>query len=334
VVGTQMRTYDSTGERSFPDVGPNNAFQLNSLPIPEAGPWTALSFEYSELGIFATDTIEFNEHWSILLGARYGKFDNSYPTDPASDDTVDAWTPTLALMFSPIKDVHTYFTYTKGVQDGGSAGRTATNAFQPLGVQKSEQFELGVKAEWFKGRLAGELALFHIEQDLSTIDPGSGIESFAGLQRHRGLEFALRGKITENLQAGISTMFLDAEQVDTGIAGFDGRRPQYVPEYQVNLWANLEIPQVPGLSLSANARFVDKQYLDQGSQFATDTYTVVDVGARYQRRIANADWTFRLGVRNLLDERYYESGEFYPGDAGYLAYGAPVSAFFSVQVDF
>jgi iron complex outermembrane receptor protein len=334
VVGGQYRAYESYGERSFPDVGPNNAYQLNSLPVPAPGPWRVLHFEYDELGTFVTDTIEFNDQWSVLLGGRYGKFDNTNPTDPASDDTVEAWTPTVALMFAPMENVNTYFTYTRGVQDGGFARRTAANAFAPLGKQESEQLELGVKSEWFDGRLAGELALFQIEQDLAMMDPASGIESFAGLQRHRGIEFALRGKVTENLQAGFAAMFLDAEQKETGIDAFDGKRPQYVPEYQVNLWAVLDIPQVPGLSLNANARFVDKQYLDQGEAFATDSYTVVDVGARYKFKTANADWTVRLGVQNMLDERFYESGEFYPGDAGYLAYGSPVSAVLSLQVEF
>ncbi|RYD32628.1 MAG: TonB-dependent receptor, partial [Verrucomicrobiaceae bacterium] len=55
---------------------------------------------------------------------------------------------------------------------------------------------------------------------------------------------------------------------------------------------------------------------------------------RYKFEAANADWTIRLKVENVLDERYYESGEFYPGDAGYLAYGAPVGATLSLQVDF
>ncbi|WP_050025532.1 TonB-dependent siderophore receptor [Verrucomicrobium sp. BvORR034] len=334
VFGTQWRAYDTSGERSFPDVGPNNAYNLSSLPIPAAAGWTALDFEYNEIGVFATDIIEFNEYWSILLGGRFGRFENTYPTDPASDDTVDAWTPTAALMFSPTENVHTYLTYTQGVQDGGTASRAATNAFAPLGVQRSEQFELGVKTELLEGRLAGELALFQIDQDLAAMNPATGIESFSGVQRHRGIEVTLRGKITDSLQTGFAFMLLDAEQKDTGYAELDGRTPQYVPEYQANLWAILDIPQVPGLSLNANARFVDKQYLDQTEQFATDSYVVVDVGATYRRKIADADWTFRVGIRNLLDERYYESGEFYPGDAGYLAHGSPISAVFSIQVDF
>ncbi len=333
VAGSEYRNYDTYGERSFPDVGPNNAFNLVPLPKPLPGAPRIIDAEYDETALFLTDTVEFNDCWSALLGVRYGKYENTFPTDPASDDSVSEWSPVAALMYEPVKDVHTYVSYAKGVQDGGFANRTAANAFAPLGVQESEQWEVGVKTEMYDGRLAGELAFFQIEQDLALIGPGN-IDAFNGLQRHRGVELSVRGKITDELQAGIATMLLDAEQVDTGSAASDGMRPQYVPAYQVNLWSVLEIPQVPGLALTANARFVDKQYLDQTQQFATDAYSVVDLGARYKFQAADADWTVRLRVENVLDENYYESGEFYPGDAGYLAYGAPVSATLSLQVDF
>ncbi|MFC7338348.1 TonB-dependent siderophore receptor [Haloferula chungangensis] len=334
VVGADYRAYDTFGQRSsFSYMGPNNAFVLAPQPIPAPGRIQTINFEYQEYGIFLTDTIEFNECWSALIGTRYGAYENTYPGYPADGDNVHDWSPVLALMYEPIRNVHTYATYTRGLQDGGFARRGATNAFQPLGVQESEQFELGVKTEWCDGRFASELAIFQIDQDLALLGP-TGIDAFDGLQRHRGVELSLRGQLTDTLQAGISTMLLDAEQVDTGDFATDGKRPQYVPEYQVNAWSVLDIPAVPGLALTAGVRFVDGQYLDQMEQFEIDGYSVVDLGARYRFQTDNADWTLRLNLENVLDNRYFESGEFYPGDAGYLAYGAPIGANFSVQVEF
>lgn len=341
VVGTQYRSYDTYGERSFPDVGPNNPYNPIPYPIPAPGPWRAIDFEYEELGFFATDTIKFSEQWSAMLGGRFGRYENTYPTDPASNDKVDDLSPTLALMYAPIESVHSYLTYTRGLQDGGFADRTAANAFEPLGIQESEQFELGVKTEWCDGRYSGELALFQIEQDAALLNPVTDVQAFSGLQRHRGVEFALRGRLTDEWQAGVAAMLLDAEIVESTVrtpsgtvVTLNGVTPQYVPEYQVNLWSVLDIPQVPGLALTANVRFVDGQYLDQQEQFAIGSYSVVDVGARYRFQAADTTWTLRLNVQNLLDEEYYESGEFYPGDAGYLAYGSPIGANFSVQVEF
>lgn len=329
VVGAQYVAYDSFGQRGFPDVGPNNAYQLNRLPIPEVG-WGPPpgKFKYKEAGFFATDTVAFNEKFSALIGVRHGRYRNIDP-DPAYGDRVSAWSPTLALMYAPVDNVHTYVTWTRGLQDGGADEDTG----EPLGVQKSEQWEAGVKGEWVDGRVTGEAAVFQIEQDLAIADP-SGTDRFSGLRRHRGLEMALRGSATDHLQVGVATMFLNAEQIDTGDPALDGKRPQYVPRYQVNVWGALTVPQVSGLSITANARFVDGQYLDQMEKFSIGSYWVLDFGARYRFKVNDTELTLRLNVKNALDKRYYESGEFYAGDAGYLGYGAPRSANLSVALNF
>lgn len=333
VVGAQYRSYTSGGERAFPDVGENNAYDLLPLPIPAVGSWRAIEGDYKERGLFATDTIRFNERFSVLLGIRHGRYETIYPSDPFSNDTVDAWSPTVALMYAPVDNLRTYVTYTRGLQDGGFANRVAVNAWEPLGVQESEQWEAGLKGDWADGRVNGEVAVFQIDQDLAVMD-ADGVDGFNGLQRHRGLEFALRGLLTEHLQAGVAGMLLDAEQVETADPAMDGKRPQYVPEYQVNLWSELAIPQAPGLALTANARIVDGQYLDQTEGFAIDGYWVLGLGARYGFDAGGSEWILRLHIDNALDEDYYESGEFYAGDAGYLGYGAPRSANVSVTVNF
>lgn len=338
VFGADYRNLQTEfGVRSMPLLGPNNVFNPVHYPRPADPTLSWPAYDYKETGVFLTDTIKFSEKFSALLGVRYGEIDaTEYWRGTLDYSYRDSnWAPTAALMYAPAKNVHTYLTYTEGMQDGGlTPFRGVANPYEPLGVQHSEQWELGVKTELLDGRLSGELAIFQIEQDLAITDPVTRIHSLSGLQRHRGVELAVRGQLTEHLQAGIAAMLLDAEQIDTGNAGTDGLRPQYVPNYQVNLWSVLEIPQVPGLALTANVRFVDKQFLDQGEQFAIGSYSVVDVGARYRFEVADTDCTVRLNVQNLLDEHYYESGEFYAGDAGYLAYGAPVSANLSFQIDF
>lgn len=334
VVGVQYSTYETSGQRRFPDVGPNNAYQLTPMPVPAVGSWgTAPVFNYRETGFFVTDTIAYSDKLSTLVGVRYGRYENRYSDDPASNDKVGAWSPTLALMYVPVDNLHTYVSYTRGLQDGGFANRLAANAWAPLGVQKSEQWEAGVKGEWMGGRVTGEAAVFQIKQDLATMN-ADGVDGFNGLQRHRGFEVALRGFATDRLQGGVAAMFLDARQVDTGNPAKDGKRPQYVPRHQVNLWSEFAVSQLPGLAVSGNARAVDGQYLDQTEQFAIGRYWVLDLGARYGFKVQSTEWTLRLNVRNALDKRYYESGEFYPGDAGYLSYGAPRSANFSVTTKF
>lgn len=338
VAGFDYRSLQTRfGDRGFPVLGPNNAYNLIDYPRPEdpTDAWDA--YDYDEFGVFLTDTIEVTDWFSTLLGLRYGHIDAANYTRGTLDYDYDdsKLIPTVALMFKPVENVHAYVTYTQGMQDAGlTPFRGVANPSQPLGVQDSQQWEAGVKTELFSRRLFAELAVFQIEQDLAITDPVTNINELNGLQRHRGIEMAVSGRVTNALSAGAAFMLLDAEQVDTGNAASEGKRPQYVPAYQVNLWAVYEVPQIKGLAFTSNVRIVDGQYLDQTEQFRTDDYVVVDVGARYRFSTKHADWTLRLNVENVFDESYYESGEFYPGDSGYLSYGAPVSARFSLQLDF
>ncbi|MFT4175136.1 MAG: TonB-dependent siderophore receptor [Luteolibacter sp.] len=335
VLGGEYRTTDTYSVRTFPDVGPNNAYDLASLPKPAPGRLRVIDYNSDESAFFLTDTVDLTDQWSVLLGARYNKIDNTDNLYPEENYSQNAWSPAVALMYEPIKKVHTYVSYTQGLQDGTLQYDINDNPVN-LGPQESEQWEVGVKTEQFDGRLAAELAFFQIERDLALQSGDSW--AYDGLQRHRGVELSVRGKITNELQAGFAAMLLNAKQVDTDDAEAKDKRPKYVPEYQVNLWSVLEIPQVPGLALTANARFVDKQYLDQHEGFATDSYTVVDLGARYRFKAADADWTVRLNVQNVLDERYYESGEVWDQGTvwggGAMSYGAPIAATLSLQVEF
>lgn len=323
VLGAQHRTYetDQVRMRSF-GFAAGNVYNWAALPKPTLTPWGAPThFEYEEVGAFLTDTIKFNDYFSTLLGVRYGAIDTT-------DQDDSAVSPTAALMFAPVQNVNTYVMYTQGLQDGGFA---PAPGFAPQGAVKSEQWEVGAKAELYEGRLWSELALFHIEQT------NSSDNKILTPRTNQGVEFTVRGKVTEELQAGISTMLIDSEQQDTGTAR-DGKTPAYVPNYQLNTWAVLDIPQVPGLALLANARFVGSQYMDyidQQELLKTDSYMVFDLGARYRFRAAEADWTVRLNIANLFDERYYESGEYESGTwGGFVSYGAPRSANLSLQVEF
>lgn len=81
----------------------------------------------------AKRSIKFTEQWSALLGGRFGRYENTFALDPGADDTVDYWSPT-----APVEGVHSYLTYTNGMQDGGTAARGMANAFEPLGLQELE----------------------------------------------------------------------------------------------------------------------------------------------------------------------------------------------------
>lgn len=332
VIGGEYRYLETGSDRRSGYLGMNNVHHLRYFsPAAPAPAPVGVGYEYEEISFFATDTIKFTDWLSAMGGLRYGRISSEevgwYPYDDSS------LSPTAAIMIKPMEHVHTYVSYTQGMQQGGVAPDDAVNAGQVMGPLESRQLEAGVKAELLEKRLYGELAVFQIEQDLEYLD-GSRTYVQNGLRVHEGIEFGLRGRLSDSLQAGFSTMFIDAVQEDTGDPGLDGRRPSNTPGYQATAWIEWEVPQIPGLALSLNTIMADKRYANGYEQLEMDNYALLNAGVRYRFQNADQNWTLRLYLENLTDERYHTAGWYEAGYGGMLEYGSPISATFSVQVEF
>ncbi|MDF1826399.1 MAG: TonB-dependent siderophore receptor [Verrucomicrobiales bacterium] len=341
VVGGEYRYIGSSRSpepRGSNLIGINNVYNLQDLPPLGSDPQgSVLNYEDTEFSFFATDTVELTDWLSVLGGVRYAEIESKY-LDPVTGAVSSSYhesvlSPTAAVMFEPAEDVHAYVSYTQGMTMGGTAPLMAVNALENMPPIESSQIEVGVKAELLDDRLYGEFAYFNIEQDLEYLNDDR-VYTQDGLRVHEGFEFQLRGQLTDSLQAGVSAMILDADQKDTGDPFLNGRIPDNVPEYKATAWLDWEVPQVPGLALSLNTVFVGERFADSYEQFAMDEYFLINAGARYRFETVDKDWTLRLYLENLSDERYFYAGSFIPGYNGQLEYGAPVSATFSVQVDF
>lgn len=338
VVGVSYRSMTNRqGGRNGNLLGTSNVYnptKFTYTPLPYTQTYDRY-FE-KETGLFATDTIAFTEAISVLLGARYASIESSTfsPTGAKTAEYDDsAISPTVALMIEPISNVHTYLSYTQGLQTGGTAPPAATNSLEQMSPIESRQIELGVKTELLDGRLSGELAVFQIEQDLEYLNTANTYVQ-DGLRRHRGVEVAVRGRVAEPVTVGTGFMLLDAAQKKTGTAALDGKQPTNTPTYQANLWADYEVEQVPGLGFNLIAYAVSERYADAYETYEMDSYIILNAGARYRFKAADAQWTARVNIENLTDEVYYVGGVVQPSYGGAYDNGSPLAARFSLQVDF
>lgn len=295
------------------------------------------AFFAEETGLFATDTVQITRHWSALLGVRWARFDS------VSRDTTTglrtggydeaAVSPTAAVMFAPVEGIHTYALYTQGLQPGGVAPSTTTNANEEQPPIASRQIEVGAKAETVDGRLSGEIALFRIAQDLEYTN-ASNTYVQDGSQEHQGVELAVRGHLSDPLTVGLATTFLDAQQDGVSDPTVDGKRPANVADYQANAWIAYDVPQIDGLTLTMTAYAVGERFADSAQGLALDEYVVLNAGVRYRFRAAEARWTARCLVENLTDEEYFSSGSWWAGYGGSAYYGSPLAVRLSLQADF
>ena len=140
------------------------------------------------------------------------------------------------------------------------------------------------------------LALYRIER------PGEGVLTTAahrfgylGDQRNQGIELTLNGEIAPGLRLITGLALTDAE-LDSG------QEVPGVPEFTANANVEWDLPFVPGLTLTGRVTHTGEQFADAANTLKLDSWTVLDLGARYVFAAGDAPVTLRLTVDNVTDE--------------------------------
>ncbi|HWV16929.1 MAG TPA: TonB-dependent siderophore receptor [Cellvibrio sp.] len=279
------------------------------------------------------DDIQFNQHWSALLGLSdskvyYKNFNTSgVVTEHYKKSEV---TPTVSLIYKPIEQLTTYASYMEGLEQGGVAGKLyqtyeVTNPDEIMDPLISKQVEWGIKAS--VGKLLLTSAIFNIDKPLEYYQILSETQAqFVqdGRQQHKGIEFSATGKITDNLTLLGGFTLLDAKVKDNKqFPEIEGKKPVGVAEKLIKFYSEYNISAVPGLSVNGGASYTGEFF---GNNINTDklpAYTLIDLGARYILPINDTLVTLRLNVNNLTDEHYWANQSFL-GDPRNLVFSANV----------
>ena len=262
-------------------------------------------------GVFASDIVRFTERWSVLLGARRAKLEQDNfdvaTGAPTTSASLSKTTPTFALMFNPTPSSLIYANYAEGLEQGGTAPVGTVNANQRLAPMVTEQIELGGKLN-LQG-LTLTAALFDMKKPLEITNPVTNLYTQSGEQRHRGVEFTGTGKVTSDLTLVAGLMLLDPKANGTGDAMTEGRTPVGVPKANANLWASYRLPGAPGFSVNGGMFYSSAQYVDGANTQKVSSWTRLDLGLRYDMRLAGKLTSFLLGVENVADRNYWTGAQ-------------------------
>ncbi len=276
------------------------------------------------------DEVVFNDQWSLLVGANYAtirsesfNFATGDPL-PNSDYNESAVTPTASIMYKPAPGWNTYATYIESIEQGSIVGASYANAFEMLPPLRSEQYELGAKVDY--GGLLLTAALFQIEKASERSNDGTATGTFVqdGLEVHKGLELSATGKPADqiNLIAGITLM--DNEIKDSSDPALEGKKPYGVAEEVLKLYGEFLPNALPGWTFSVGAYFNGESHQNPLNSRDLESYTLLDLGIRYETEIYGKNVTARLNVKNATDEDYWAA----------TSPGAPRTVAFSVSTRF
>jgi iron complex outermembrane receptor protein len=99
-------------------------------------------------------------------------------------------------------------------------------------------------------------------------------------------------------------MALDAVNLRAA-SNVDGKRAYGAPKLQGSLYVEYSVPQLPGLVLTAGGRYVGNETIEADNSYFIDGYRTFDVGARYASMLGNHAVTYRVGIDNIADEKYW-----------------------------
>ncbi|WP_414650955.1 TonB-dependent siderophore receptor [Eoetvoesiella sp.] len=260
--------------------------------------------EITQKAIFASDTVQLTDRWSVLGGLRYTNYDQKAFTAAGAEYSSykknGVVTPTVALMYKLAPQTMAYASYVESLEQGTSVGIGYANYGAQLNPLKSRQYEVGVKTE--NERWAATAALFRIERKAEYANAANELVQ-DGLSTYQGAELGASARLGSNWNVGGSVMLLDSEY-KRGAANI-GNRVAGAPKFVAAARISYRVPQLSGLKISADAKYTGSTMLRPTNDIKVGGYTIVDVGATYDTQISGYDTTFRLAVNNVADKKYW-----------------------------
>ncbi len=176
-------------------------------------------------GIYAQDFIELSDKFKVLAGLRYSYIENkdSEKKDFATDVTKTssgsvnrAFSPKAGLIYMPNDNLSLFATYTNSFS-ANTGVDVNENSLKPSVI---DQFELGMKNNFWNNAVALNLSLYQIEnrnfyQSIENPRPGLDVKEFAGKMRSRGVELDITGNPYPNLSIIAGASYNHSVYLDT-----------------------------------------------------------------------------------------------------------------------
>jgi len=297
-------------------------------------------------GVYFQDHITLWEKLHILGGGRYdwattgrGYSKNSFAEadDARRNRKDDDFSPRVGILYQPWFWLSVYGNWAESF--GSNNSGAGSGNFAP---ETGEQYEAGVKTEFFDRRMTATLAFYNINKkniltpNLSTADPTD--RSAIGAARSKGMELDVSGRITDYVSVIGNYAYTDAE-ITKDNSGIEGNRLANVPYNSGSLWFKYDVngfDASDGFALGIGVFAAGQRDGDNQNTFKMPGYVRLDAAAAYRWKPGPSRVTAQLNLRNLLDKAYYESTDPFVNVAPRLAVvpSAPLTVLGSVRVEF
>ena len=308
--GFQSQTSEysnSTGWNEGYSLGTGNLYSSSLLTNAEVGIGEDLyrQSRTTQAALYASDTVQFTSRFSALLGLRYTQFrENVYGPSSAvsSQYSANPVTPTVALMFKTDRYSTVYASYVESLEQGGSSSNTNVNYPATYGPLRSKQYEVGFKTDHKKW--GADVALFRVDQGYDYTN-SENVYVQDGMKRYTGVDASGWLALTNEWRVLGGVMWLDAKAVDIDDPSIEGKRVYGAPRFTATGRIEYNPSYLRPLTLAFGGKYVGNMAVDAANTQFVPSYVTYDVSGKYETRIDGKDVTFRAGINNLLNRRYW-----------------------------
>jgi TonB-dependent siderophore receptor len=263
--------------------------------------------EQSTYSLYAADVVDVFPRLSVMGSLRLDHFDQEGTVSNDDDDyTQTAWSPKFGAVVRPVPDrISLFANYMNGFSN--EAPRTeadgSTRSFEP---EQANQWETGVKANAFGGRLSATVSYYDIAVSNVVLETEPNVYVQDGEQESQGVEVSVTAAPVEGLDV-IAGYSYNESEITEGQAQFEGRRPEQAgPQNLVNAWVHYRVPDgvLEGVGIGIGGNYAgDNKILNRDTgQFTLPSYTVLNASISYDTGRYRLD----LKVDNLTDKTYYK----------------------------
>jgi outer-membrane receptor for ferric coprogen and ferric-rhodotorulic acid len=309
---------------------------FSTIPQPAFnGPVSDETKTTNQYGLYGSTRISILDPLTLVLGARVTWWDYGFTPNPDANYWNDTnqhhhisgrVTPYAGLIYDIDKTYSAYFSYA-GIYVPQTGSDVSGNLLQPL---EGEQYEVGLKGEYFGGKLNTNIALFQLKEKNRALDdprfPGEGFVIASGEARARGVELTASGEILPNWTLFGGYTYTDAQSLDTS-TNVDGVAFKSIaPKHLFKLWTNYRLPgNLNRVSVGGGAYVSSGLSASDGiGEIRQGSFATFDLRAAYD---INKHLTASVSVTNLFDRRYYES----ISTTGSAFWGSPRQVLFKLR---
>jgi len=268
----------------------------------------------TQKGVYGNLKLSLADPLTALVGARLSWWEYERPATPASNYDVNREvTPYGALIYDLNEQLSAYGSYTE-IFTPQNATDINGKLLEPI---RGESYELGLKGEFYGGRLNTSLALFRTEQVGKALDDTSrpdlclptntsgSCKVAGGKNRSQGYELEVAGEVAPGwqLSAGYTFNITKYLKDTVSVSGTPLRTTD--PRHLLKLFTSYRLPgEFSAWTVGGGVNAQSRTYARSGTLEAEqDAYAVVNAMVSYR---IDKKHTLQLNITNLFDQEYYK----------------------------